>query len=308
VLDDARHGRLARAYRNGEHEFDLTDTPMPAFELLDMDRYNRITVQTTRGCPHVCEFCASSILLTRKYKAKPIDRVLAEVDRVRELWRRPFIELADDNSLIDKAYWTELLPQLADRKIKWFTETDVSVGTDVELLELLRQSGCVEVLVGLESPVEDGLAGIELRADWKRKRLPDYKQVVRNIQSAGIRVNGCFILGLDGHCPDVFDEVYRFVEELELYDVQITLPTPFPGTPLYERLQREGRLLEDRPWRKCTLFDVTFQPTHMTPEELAAGFRDLAVRLYAEDFTLWRRDVFRRKYLRGTGSRTRRPS
>ncbi len=300
ILADAERGALGGTYYSKPGEFDLADAPMPAYHLLDMDKYNRITVQTSRGCPLKCEFCASSILLTPKYKQKPIDKVLAEIDRICELWPRPFIEFADDNSFVDRRYWKRLLPELAKRRVKWFTETDVSVGEDDELLELMRRAGCAEVLIGLESPQLQGLRGLEMKTDWKRKRRGDYARLVRNIQSHGIRVNGCFVLGLDGQTTDIFDRVYDFARELELYDVQITLLTPFPGTPLYERLRREGRLLEEKAWHKCTLFDLTFEPTPMTADELVEGFHGLAVRLYSDEATAWRRDLFKRKYRRAT--------
>ena len=300
VLADAEADALRDIYTGRPREFDLADAPMPAYHLLDMDKYNRITVQTTRGCPWKCEFCASSILLTPKVKHKPVEKVLAEVDRIRELWPRPFIEFADDNSFVDHRYWKTLLPKLAKRRIKWFTETDVSVGEDDELLSLMRQAGCAEVLIGLESPTDQGLTGLELKIDFKRKHRDEYLRLVHNIQSHGIRVNGCFILGLDGQTPDIFDRVYDFARQLELYDVQITIQTPFPGTPLYERLQREGRLFEENAWHRCTLFDLTYQPTPMSTNELVEGFRDLAVRLYSDETTAWRRDTFKHTYRRAT--------
>ncbi len=303
ILNDAELGALQNIYRSKPHEFDLADAPMPAYHLLDMDKYNRITVQTSRGCPWKCEFCASSILLTPKYKQKPIDKVLAEIDRVCELWPRPFIEFADDNSFVDRRYWKRLLPCLAQRKIKWFTETDISVGEDDELLTLMRQAGCAEVLIGLESPGPEGMKGLELKTDWKHKKRGDYLRLVHNIQAHGIRVNGCFVLGLDGQTTDIFDRVYDFAKELELYDVQVTLQTPFPGTPLYERLRRTGRLLEEKAWHKCTLFDLIFEPTDMTADELVTGFHNLVVRLYSDEATAWRRELFKEKYRRATNGR-----
>ncbi|XZE54192.1 B12-binding domain-containing radical SAM protein [Planctomycetaceae bacterium SH139] len=298
MLADAEAGTLQPIYHSQPREFDLAEAPMPAFELLDMQRYNRITIQVTRGCPWRCTFCASSILLTQRYKHKPAERVLAEIDRVRELWSRPFLEFADDNSFVNRNYWKDLLPQLAERRLRWFTESDISVANDPELLTLMRKAGCVEVLIGLESPIATGLEGLEIRRDWKHQQLDRYQEAIHRIQSHGIRVNGCFILGLDGQTPDIFDRVYEFTEQLELYDVQITLQTPFPGTPLYETLRSEGRLLEPDAWHRCTLFDLTYEPTPMSREELVDGFRELARRLYCDSFTTWRRENFRRKYLR----------
>lgn len=303
VLADAASGAMQPFYRADE-EFRLDDAPMPRFDLLDIERYNRLTVQATRGCPWRCEFCASSVLLTPKYKKKPPERVLAEVDRIRELWRHPFLELADDNSFVDRAYWRHLLPGLAERKVRWFTETDVSFARDDEMLELARESGCAEVLIGLESPVEDGLADLELKSDWKRKRWPEYRDAVERIQSHGIRVNGCFVLGLDGHTPAIFDAVRDFAVESRLFDVQITIQTPFPGTPLYRRLETEGRLLYPGRWERCTLFDINYRPRGMTVEELRNGFHRLAVELYSEEATHRRRETFHDRYLRKTRTRS----
>ena len=293
VLADAERGRLQEYYNGAGEEFDLRHAPMPAFQLLDMERYNRLTVQTSRGCPHLCEFCASSVLLTRRYKQKPMEKILSELDAIRELWEHPFIEFADDNTFVNAAFWKELLPEIERRRIRWFTETDISVAWDTDLLKMMRRSGCAQVLIGLESPEMKGLDGVETRSNWKLKRYPYYREAVRRIQSQGISVNGCFILGLDGQGPTVFDEVFEFVRDIDLHEVQITVQTAFPGTPLYERLKMEGRLLEDEAWEKCTLFDVNFQPEGMSVEELVNGFRSLAVRLYSDECTHWRQNRFK---------------
>ncbi|MFC1597461.1 B12-binding domain-containing radical SAM protein [Planctomycetota bacterium] len=297
VVGDAHSGRLQPYYR-ADGDFPLEEAPAPAFDLLDMPKYNRLTVQASRGCPFRCQFCASSILLTSRYKQKPVDRVLAEVDHICRLWRRPFLEFADDNAFVNKPYWKRLLTELKVRNVRWFAETDLSVHEDDELLTLMRESGCAQVLVGFESPVETGLAGLEMKNDWKRKHWPLYREAIHRIQSHGIRVNGCFVLGLDGHTPDVFDQVHDFAVQTELFDLQITLQTPFPGTPLYERLQREDRLLHEGQWERCTLFDINYRPQPMTVDQLRAGFHRLAVDLYSDEITKWRRENFNRKYLR----------
>jgi radical SAM superfamily enzyme YgiQ (UPF0313 family) len=232
LLSDVEHDNLRRVYDGRPYNYDLADAPIPAYELLDINRYNRLTVQTSRGCPHKCEFCASSILLTQKYKQKPIENVLAEIDRIKELWRKPFIEFADDNSFVNRKYWKALLPELAKREVKWFTETDLSVASDPELLRMMRESGCAQVLIGFESPTKAGLDGLETKNNWKFKRFDKYIETIESIQSHGITVNGCFIIGMDGQTVDVFDDIYTFVRDSGLYEVQITLLTPFPGTPL----------------------------------------------------------------------------
>ena len=298
ILADAECGKLAPVYDVRQREFDLADAPMPAYELLDLDRYNRITVQTSRGCPWRCDFCASSILITRKYKQKPIAKVLSEIDRIKHLWPKPFIEFADDNSFVNRAYWHELLPRLATRRIRWFTETDVAIYDDDRLLDEMRAAGCAQVLIGFESPVASALDGIEARKNFKRDQFSRYKEAIRRIQAHGITVNACFVLGLDGHGPGVFDALFEFVRDALPYDVQITVPTPFPGTPLYNRMKQQGRLLEDGAWEKCTLFDINIRPRQMSVEELRSGFHRLTRMLYSDAFTRERRRAFHSGYRR----------
>lgn len=300
VLADAQQGALKKRYGQRNSDYNLVDSPIPAFELLDISKYNRLTVQTSRGCPFLCEFCAASTVLTNKYKQKPVSKVLAEIERILSIWDHPFIEFADDNSFVNHAYWRNLLPQLKGKNLRWFAETDLSVANDGELLDLMRETGCAQVLIGFESPVEAGLHGVELRSDWKFKNLMRYREAIRTIQSHGITVNGCFVIGLDGHTKDIFGEVFSFVKDSGLYEVQITLMTPFPGTPLYARLQREERLLEPTNWKKCTLFDINYRPTHMSIGELHEGFHKLAVDLYSEEFTHWKRHNFKQSLRQGS--------
>jgi radical SAM superfamily enzyme YgiQ (UPF0313 family) len=281
-----------RYARTADEEFGLADAPMPRFDLLDIDKYNRLTVQTSRGCPHRCDFCASSILLTGRYKLKPVANVIAEIRRIKGLWRRPFIEFADDNSFVHKSHYKNLLRALKAERVRWFTETDISIARDPELLDLMRESGCREVLIGLESPTRSGLDGVELRRNWKLRQLHDYESSVHAIQSRGIAVNGCFILGLDGDTEDVFDSIHEFADRTNLFDVQLTVQTPFPGTPLLDRLRRQGRILHDGEWQRCTLFDVNYVPTNMTPQRLQEGLLELAYRVYDPSFVASRRERF----------------
>jgi len=272
--------------------FDLAQAPFPRVELLDPQRYNRLTVQTARGCPHRCEFCASTPLMTPGYRQKPAAKVLAEIDRITAIWPHPFIEFADDNTFINRDYWKALLPELAKRRLRWFTETDISVAEDLELLGLMRDAGCAQVLIGLESPTHEALMGIDTHG-WKIRRFDHYRAAIERIQSCGISVNGCFILGLDAHDAGVFAAVDAFVRESDLTEVQVTVQTAFPGTALYQRLARDKRLIEPENWNLCTLFDVNFTPQRMTVDELREGFRGLVGRLYTAERTDQRRARFR---------------
>jgi radical SAM superfamily enzyme YgiQ (UPF0313 family) len=295
VLNDFERGDLKPFYVQPAHgTFDLRDAPMPRFDLLDPEKYNRITVQTSRGCPHRCNFCASSILLTSLYKVKPVEKVIAEIREIKKIWPKPFIEFADDNSFVHREHYKKLLRELAKENLRWFTETDVRVAEDDELLGLMRDSGCQQVLIGLESPHRGGLDGIEMKNNWKAQRLDSYKSAIAKIQSYGVTVNGCFIVGLDGHTPEVFDDVFNFVRDSGLYEVQVTFPTAFPGTPFYEQLKREGRIIRDKAWELCTLFDINIRPKNMSVAELQSGFLGLVQKIYSAEVTTERRRNFRR--------------
>lgn len=299
VIQDAEANRLKPRYDILETEFDLEEAPLPAFHLLKGRTYNRITVQTSRGCPFRCEFCGSSPIMTRQYKHKPIHKVLTELELIKTHFKRPFIEFVDDNAFVNHEYWKELLPHLKKLKIRWFAETDISISKHLELLKMMKDSGCAQILIGLESPTQAGLENIEMKSNWKWRQWDHYADAIQSIQSEGIRAIGCFIVGLDGHTLDIFNEVYEFSKALGLFDVQVTLPTAFPGTPFYERLKKENRLLEPRNWKRCTLFDVNFKPSQMTVEELEEGFRNLMVRLYSQEALAYRNQAFIEQYKRG---------
>jgi radical SAM superfamily enzyme YgiQ (UPF0313 family) len=295
IIADLKRGALEHVYDARRNPFDLARAPMPRYELLDVDKYNRLTVQTQRGCPFNCEFCAASIRLASGFKVKPVESIITEIRRIKTLWSRPFIEFADDNTFANKAHGRRLLRALAGEQVRWFTETDVSIAADTELLSLMRDSGCAQVLIGFEAPARSALDGVEKKSNWKARQTDGYLAAIDRIQSFGITVNGCFVLGLDGTGTDSFDEVLRFVHDSGLYEVQITVQTAFPGTPLYQRLHREERILRESAWELCTLFDVNFLPSRMSVADLEQGLRRLAERLYDAEATAERQRRFRKR-------------
>lgn len=292
LLHDLDRNQLKHVYDAREMSYDLALAPIPRLDLLDPSKYNRLTVQTHRGCPMNCEFCAASVRISPRFKTKPVAKVIDEIRRIKEIWKRPFIEFADDNTFANKRHGKELVRALVPEGIRWFTETDISVAQDEELLQLMKESGCAQILVGLESPVAEGLEGLELHSNWKRKQLNHYREAIETIQRNGITVNGCFVLGLDNTDTSSFERIWDFVNESGLFEVQITVLTPFPGTPLYKRLKDEDRILHDGMWEMCTLFDVNFQPQNMSVSDLESGLRKLGERLYSSEFTSFRRKRF----------------
>jgi len=292
VIADVQNDCLRRIYHGADEAVFTPDSyVVPRFELLSGRPYNRLTIQTSRGCPRRCEFCAASLLITKRFNQKPVDLVVAELRAVQQHFRKPFFEFADDNTFLDKRWGREFLRALIPEEIKWFTETDASVADDSELCDLLSESGCRQLLIGFESPQAPDLRGVD-PVNWKQQVAPRIRAVVEALQSRGVSVNGCFIVGLDAHTPDVFPALRDFVRASGLAEVQITVQTPFPGTPLYARLHESKRLLAERFWDRCTLFDVNFKPAHMSVAELEQGLRWLFTELYSQKETDHRRRNF----------------
>jgi radical SAM superfamily enzyme YgiQ (UPF0313 family) len=263
LLADALVDNLRRVYRP-ERAFDLARAPVPRFELLG-GRRPRFTVQTQRGCPLACEFCGASRLLGA-FREKPTGRLREELEAIRALAPHPVVELADDNTFAGPRDPGPLFEALAASGARYFTEVDWRVGERPEVLRGLAASGCVQVLVGLESLVFRHPGMGPKQADLARMLA-----AVEAIQGAGVAVIGCFIVGADGETRASLERLTSFLLDYPLADVQVTVQTPFPGTPLYRRLAKAGRLLPGRGWSYYTLFDVTYQPDAMSVADLEAG-------------------------------------
>nr|WP_306469790.1 radical SAM protein [Oscillatoria laete-virens] len=294
VMRDFEAGKLQSSYpveKSDVSGFDFSQARIPRYDLLDITAYNRLTLQTTRGCPLNCHFCAASKMIS-PYKKKSIGQIAAELENILTLWPEAFVELADDNTFIDKKWGKELLSLLGGCKIKWFTETDLSVADDPELLDMLAEAHCAQLLIGLEAAGPEGLKNIDA-ANWKYKRFERHQEAIKAIQDRGISVNGCFIIGHDTDDESVFDRTIQYVDALELSEVQLTLLTPFPGTALHNNLLRQKRLFKNEFWDQCTLFDLTYEPKQMSADTLREGFKYLMSEIYSPRRVQKRKTKFR---------------
>ncbi|WP_206352291.1 B12-binding domain-containing radical SAM protein [Tautonia rosea] len=294
VLQDAERLALRPIYRS-DRPFDLRQAPMPRFDLLGKGARPRFTIQTQRGCPLACDFCGASRLLG-PWREKPAAKVAEELGAIRAIEPRPVAELADDNTFAGRRETGPLLEALAGSRVRYFTEVDWRVGERPEILERLAASGCVQVLIGLES-LEIRHAGMGPKAAPMARMM----EAVAAIQEAGVAVIGCFVVGAEGETEGSLDRLGAFLESAPLADVQLTLQTPFPGTALYDRLRKEGRLLPDRGWSSYTLFDVTYRPDAMSVEALEMGFRGLVRRVFSAEPAKRRRAIRRSVWARHPG-------
>jgi len=274
VLQDASLGQASGIYR-ADRPFNLNESRPPRFDLAAALPRSRFTIQTQRGCPFACEFCAASRLLG-VFREKPAHLLQEEFETLKKIVRRPVVELADDNTFAGARDHRELLGVLSDTGLRYFTESDWRIGERVALLRDLAASGCVQVLVGIESLVHSYRGFGEKRAELCRVMA-----ALEAIQDHGIAVVGCFVLGADGETKGSIENLTKFLLDCSLADVQVTLQTPFPGSPLRQRLAREGRIISDRGWDYYTLFDVTFIPDCMTVSDLENAYRELAGAVYS---------------------------
>lgn len=273
LLSDWGSGSLAKRYQPSK-PFDLADAPMPRWDLLGDAVPPRYTLQTLRGCPWACSFCAASRLLGPP-RAKPITRIADELSVIRSRQPRPWIELADDNTFASDRDHGALLDQLRQAGARWFTESDWRIADQPKLLRKIATSGCRQILVGLESPVfrYPGMGG--KTAQWQAMM-----RAAEKIQQAGIVVNACFIVGADGETRESIDRLAEYLEDAPLGEIQVTLQTPFPGTSLHQSLKQDGRLLFDD-FSRYTLFDVVFEPDQMGADALRGAFKNLIRRVYS---------------------------
>lgn len=263
LLEDFRLGRLQPFYRN-EQRPSLNNMVVPRREMFaEKDYYCRNTMQTTRGCPNACTFCAVTGFFGHTYRFRPVQDI---VDELQSLAGQ-LVVFVDDNIVGNPEFAKKLFQALIPLKLKWFSQGSLSLAADAELLELARKSGCIGMFIGFESLSQNNLAQVgKVGNDVKT-----YRDSIKRIHDQGIAIEGAFIFGFDQDDPSVFEETVRFAQDTKLELAQFGILTPFPGTPLYHKLQKEGRITE-RDWSKYNIANVVFQPRQMTRQELQDGF------------------------------------
>jgi len=280
LVRDFAAGKLAKEYRQSPG-LDLGGRPFARRDLLPSKRYLTSNVfEATRGCVHACDFCVVPTAWGRKPFQKPVEEVAADI---RQHGARKLI-FVDLNLIADRAYALELFTALIPLRVQWYGLATVLLASDKPLLDLAARSGCKGLLMGLES-----ISTANLRQNHKGFNSPeDYAGVVERLHAQGIALQGCFVFGLDDDRPDVFLKTSEFAVATGIDLPRFAVVTPFPNTPLYKRLEAEGRILT-RDWELYDGQHVVFQPRHMSVQELQSGietawkhaysFRSIARRL-----------------------------
>ena len=262
LLRDHAAGCLKPRYDQGP-DFELTNLPFARRDLLDRRHYmTQAVFEATRACAHNCEFGVSPTAWGRKQFQKPVAHVIEDIRRVGA--RK--ILFVDLNLISDVNYARELFTALVPLRIRWFGLSTSLIGRDPALMDLMQASGCAGLLIGFESISREGLGTID-------KRFNDpalYAGLIKDLHKRSIGIQGCFVFGNDVDDENTFDATAEFVVKTGIDLPRFAILTPFPGTPLYKRLHREGRILTDN-WELYDGQHVVFRPKLLTPAALEAG-------------------------------------
>ena len=280
VVEDARAGRLQRVYR-GEGRPGLLGL-RPDRSIFAGKRYLPIgLVEAGRGCHYRCEFCAIQSYFGSTQTRRPVEDVIREVREVSKAGHK-LLFFVDDNITSNMAEAKELFRALRHEKVRWVSQASIDAAHDEEYLKLLTESGCQGVLIGFETLDEANLAQMRKRFNTARG---GYARALENLRRHGIRLYATFVVGYDNDTAASVDQALAFALEHKFYIAAFNHLTPFPGTPLYDRLRDEGRLRYDAWWLDPAYRynEVPFWPARMTPDEV----RQSCVRARAR-FYRWR--------------------
>lgn len=264
VIDDFRHGRLQPRYKG---------TSRPGLIGLNYDRsifegkrYLPLgLVEAGRGCRYRCEFCAIQSFFNARHQLRPAEEIVAELTSLRETRRLFFF--VDDNFANDRDAARELLEALVPLRIPWVTQLSIDAAHDADFVALLARAGCKGVLIGFESLDRYTLQQMGKGFNTMRG---GYQAALDNLYRMQIRVYATFVFGYDRDTPETFERALAFSQEQRFYIAAFNHLTPFPGTPLYQRLEAEGRLLYDPWWldERYSYNGLPFRPAGMTPSEV----------------------------------------
>jgi radical SAM superfamily enzyme YgiQ (UPF0313 family) len=278
LVSDAAAGRMQRVYRAIEMT-DLLGLPQPRRDLLPRTKYQGgipvpIGVETSRGCPNDCEFCCIGQTLGSKYRVRSVREVIAEIESMDS----PHLFFVDDALGLNRSAAKELFTEMIPLRRRWLAQGIASLAEDLELLSLMKRSGCLGLLVGFESVQKATQNEVT-----KIKNLKiDFDEAMRRFHHEGFGILGSFVFGFDYENKDVFEQTFEFIMKSHMDVVQLRILTPYPGTRLYDRLSREGRLFVKDWWLQGYPPDtVLFRPAGMTVDELITGYANLNRRAYS---------------------------
>jgi radical SAM superfamily enzyme YgiQ (UPF0313 family) len=281
-LRDWEQGNYLERYEETEY-IDMASSPIPRWDLIQLDHYTTGMVQTSRGCPYDCEFCDVVSLFGHKIRYKGVEQVIAEL-KTLSTYRIPDIFFADDNFIGNRAYAKNLLKQVIQfnhslsKPFRFITQLTLNVAQDEELLDLLREANFFAVFIGIETPKPESLLATNKSHNLKLDML----EAVRRIQSRGIIIFAGMIVGFDTDDQKIFELQRQFLQEAGIMFPMLGLLIAFKGTKLWDRLQQEGRLLPTSEPGDM-FFTTNFIPLRMSKQALETNYVSLLNTVYSED-------------------------
>ena len=295
-LEDLQAGRPNHIYTSDEWA-DVTTTPMPLWDLINLKHYASMNIQYSRGCPFDCEFCNITSLYGRVPRTKDSDQVIAELEKLYSLGWRGGVFFVDDNFIGNKIKLkTEILPAIIQWTEKrrypfsFFTEASINLADDDDLMRMMVQAQFDSVFVGIESPNEESLNECAKIPNKNR----DLIQSVRKIQSSGMEVQAGFIVGFDKDPVLIFERMIGFIQESRIATAMVGLLNAPRGTKLYKRLLGENRLVMSVTGDN-TDFSMNFIPK-MSYESLMRGYKKIIETIYSPKYYYSRVKQFLRDY------------
>jgi radical SAM superfamily enzyme YgiQ (UPF0313 family) len=283
---DLEAGRAQRLYRETRKP-DLTEAPVPRFDLLPRNVYHDMALQFSRGCPFRCEFCDIIVMYGRRPRTKTAEQVIAELEAIRATGFSGSVFFVDDNFIGNKKAVKAVLPEIAawrervGGRMSFYTEASINLADDDELVRLMTEAGFRSVFIGIESPSEESLR--ETRKVQNLER--DLLERVHSLLERGLGVSAGFILGFDHDGADAFDRMIDFVQRSAIPHAMVGVLMALPHTPLYHRLEREGRLRAEVPLDNFGLTNVV---TAIPDAEMISGYRRVMQGLYEPEAYLQR--------------------
>jgi radical SAM superfamily enzyme YgiQ (UPF0313 family) len=264
LLDDFLAGRLKKSYRASKLH-DLKGLPRPRLDLLKPGAYSFANVvETSRGCPNRCNYCAVTEFWGTKFRFRPIEEV---IDEIKALPPGNLLFI-DDNLFGHSERAKEFFRALIPLRRRWVGQGDLRLARDPELLELAARSGCKWLFMGFETTSVENLKSL---GKAKLNRAPEYEQSISTIHNAGIKILGSFMFGLDNDGPDVFARTLEFCIGNHLECANFYILTPLPGTKLFDDMKAQDRI-EHYNWSRYDANHVVIRPAHMSEKELMEGY------------------------------------
>ncbi len=300
-IKDLNDGTLKKTYTN-EAFADIRTTPIPRWDLVDLDKYASISIQYSRGCPFECDFCNVTALFGRIMRNKTPKMIIDELNNIYDKGYRGAIFFVDDNFIGQiKALKNDLLPELkkwreSHKGLTFFTEVSINIADDSELLKMMEQSGFNQVFIGIETPNNDSHTESNKKQNKNRDLIGDIKK----IQRAGIQVQAGFILGFDADTEDIFKRQIDFIQESGITTAMIGLLQAVPGTKLYTRMKNADRLINATTSGDNASGNTNIYPTCMDLATLENGYRHVVSHLYKPKNYYKRVKIFLRSYKNST--------